>query len=44
MQGIPEDLYDAGKIDGASSTQAFFHITLPSLKNVIVILMLLERK
>jgi multiple sugar transport system permease protein len=42
MQGIPEDLYDAGKIDGASSTQAFFHITLPSLKNVIVILVLLE--
>ncbi len=42
MQGIPEDLYDAGKIDGASSTQAFLHITLPSLRNVIVILVLLE--
>lgn len=42
MQGIPEDLYDAGKIDGANSAQAFVHITLPSLRNVIVILVLLE--
>jgi multiple sugar transport system permease protein len=42
MQGISEDLYDAGKIDGANAAQAFLHITLPSLRNVIVILLILE--
>jgi multiple sugar transport system permease protein len=42
MQAIPEDLYDAGKIDGANAVQSFFHITLPSLRNVVVILVILE--
>jgi multiple sugar transport system permease protein len=42
MQGISEDLYDAAKIDGTNAAQSFIHITLPSLKNVIVILVILE--
>lgn len=29
LQAIPEQLYEAAKIDGASTTQAFFRITLP---------------
>lgn len=31
LQGIPEELYDAGKIDGANSRQLFRYITLPML-------------
>jgi multiple sugar transport system permease protein len=29
LQSIPEQLYEAAKIDGANTTQAFFRITLP---------------
>lgn len=29
LQGIPESLYEAAKIDGANSPQMFFRITLP---------------
>ncbi|HUV08122.1 MAG TPA: ABC transporter permease subunit, partial [Spirochaetia bacterium] len=36
------ELYDAGKMDGANSVQSFLYITLPSLKSVIFILLLLE--
>ena len=31
---IPEDLYEAGKLDGANSVQLFFRITLPNLKSI----------
>jgi multiple sugar transport system permease protein len=31
LQGIPEELYDAGKMDGANAPQLFRHITLPML-------------
>ncbi len=34
--GIPEDLYEAAEIDGASSLTKFFHITLPLLMPTIV--------
>lgn len=32
LQGIPESLYEAAKIDGATGAQAFFRITLPLLR------------
>ncbi len=32
LQGIPEELYDAARIDGASARQSFWRITLPLLK------------
>ena len=32
LQGIPESLYEAAKIDGATGRQAFFRITLPLLR------------
>jgi multiple sugar transport system permease protein len=35
MQGIPEDMYEAATIDGASKLRMFYHITLPFLTNVI---------
>jgi multiple sugar transport system permease protein len=31
LQGIPEELYDAAKIDGANTRQLFRHITIPLL-------------
>ncbi|WP_121439178.1 carbohydrate ABC transporter permease [Salisediminibacterium halotolerans] len=34
LQNIPEHLYEAAEIDGASMWQKFLHVTLPGLKNV----------
>jgi multiple sugar transport system permease protein len=36
LQSIPESLYDAAKVDGASETRLFFHITVPMLSPVIL--------
>ena len=36
LQAIPEDLYDAAEIDGASTTRRFFSITLPMLTPTLV--------
>jgi ABC-type sugar transport system permease subunit len=35
LQTIPDELYDAGKIDGASGIQSFFYITVPMMSRVI---------
>ena len=37
LQVIPEDLYEAAAMDGASSWQAFFSITLPLLTPAILV-------
>jgi multiple sugar transport system permease protein len=37
LQTISPDLYEAAAIDGASVTQRFWHITLPLIKPVLVI-------
>jgi len=37
LQGIPADLYEAARIDGASAWRQFLHITLPSLKPVLLL-------
>lgn len=36
LQGIPEHLYEAARIDGASGRQVFFQITLPLLRPTIL--------
>ncbi len=36
LQDIPGELYDAAKVDGASSWQTFRHVTLPGLRPVTV--------
>jgi len=36
LKGIPNDLYEAGNIDGTNTWQAFWHITLPMLKTIIM--------
>lgn len=42
LQGIPGELYESSAIDGANKTQQFFYITIPSLKSVIVMVVVLE--
>jgi raffinose/stachyose/melibiose transport system permease protein len=37
IQNISEDLYEAASIDGASPLKKFFYITLPQLKDTILI-------
>jgi multiple sugar transport system permease protein len=32
LQNIPDDFYDAARVDGANSAQSFWYITLPLLK------------
>jgi multiple sugar transport system permease protein len=42
MQGIPKEYYEAAQIDGANDWQLFRYITVPSLKAIIFIVLLLE--
>ena len=42
LQSIDDQLYDAGKIDGANVFQRFFNITLPSIMPVVAISTLLS--
>ncbi|HET6397279.1 MAG TPA: sugar ABC transporter permease [Pseudoxanthomonas sp.] len=37
LQAIPQDLYEAARIDGASRRQQFLHITLPQLGPVLLV-------
>ncbi len=37
LQSIPEDLYEAARIDGASRWQQFRHVTLPQLGPVLLL-------
>ncbi|WP_418959423.1 carbohydrate ABC transporter permease [Streptomyces tritici] len=36
MQSIPQELYEAAEMDGASRLRQFFHVTLPGLRPTIV--------
>lgn len=42
LQGIPEDLYEAARIDGASKWQQFKHITVPLLSPTTFLLLILS--
>ena len=42
LQTIPEELYEAARVDGASSFQLFIHITIPLLIPFVFIIFLLE--
>ncbi len=42
MKAIPSDFYEAAEIDGASTWQRFWSITVPQLRNVIIITTLLS--
>ncbi|AOT58303.1 MULTISPECIES: carbohydrate ABC transporter permease [Streptomyces] len=42
LQSIPKDLYEAASVDGASRLRQFLHITLPHLKDAIILSTLLR--
>jgi multiple sugar transport system permease protein len=36
LQGIPDELYEAGRVDGANAWQQFRYITIPQLRNTTI--------
>lgn len=42
LQAVPSDLYEAARIDGAGTWQAFWRITLPCLRSVLVVTLVLD--
>ena len=40
LKSVPEQLYEAASIDGASATQKLFFVTLPMMRNIISITIL----
>jgi len=42
ITGIDQEMYDSGKIDGVNKYQELVHLTLPSIKPTIVMLLLLS--
>jgi multiple sugar transport system permease protein len=42
MQSIPPVLYEAAKVDGAGTFSRFVHVTLPQLRNVLFVVVLLR--
>ena len=42
IQGIPKELYEAAEIDGANKLLSFRFITIPSLKSIIFMVILME--
>jgi len=42
LQSIPEELYEAARIDGAGAWNRFLHVTLPQLRPVLLVVLLLR--
>lgn len=42
LQSIPDSLYEAAKIDGAGPIARFFDVTLPQLRDVLVVIIMLR--
>ena len=42
LKGIPSELYEAAEIDGASVWQRVRHVTLPSMRFLLLVLLLLQ--
>jgi len=40
LKSVPEQLYEAARIDGANAWQQFIHVTLPMMRNIIAITVL----
>lgn len=41
LQDIPEELYEAGALDGATGWKAFWHITWPNMRPVVSVVLIL---
>jgi multiple sugar transport system permease protein len=42
LQGIPTELFEAAKVDGANPLQRFVSITLPQLRPIVISMALLD--
>ncbi len=42
LQGIPKDLYEAARVDGASNFAQFRNVTLPQLKPIVISMAMLD--
>ena len=42
LQGISDELYEAAAVDGANAWRRFWHITLPMLQPIIVVILVLR--
>ncbi|WP_457031094.1 carbohydrate ABC transporter permease [Kitasatospora sp. P5_F3] len=42
LQSVPKELYEAASMDGAGRVRTFFHVTLPHLRDAIVLATLLR--
>jgi len=42
LQGVPAHLYDAAEIDGANLWQRFLNVTLPNIRMIMLILLVLQ--
>lgn len=42
LQNVPQELYEAAAIDGSTAWQRFRHVTLPSIRHVVLVVVLLS--
>lgn len=42
MQNIPRELYESAALDGANAWQRFIHITLPGIRHVVLVVILIS--
>jgi multiple sugar transport system permease protein len=42
MQSIPAEMYEAASVDGAGTWRRFWHVTLPGLKHIMIVTILLS--
>ncbi|RAH99298.1 ABC transporter permease [Acuticoccus sediminis] len=42
LQTVPQQLYEAARVDGAGPIRRFFHVTLPSLRPILTVIILLR--
>jgi raffinose/stachyose/melibiose transport system permease protein len=41
LQGVPSEIYQAAALDGARGIRAFWYITLPSIRNILIVAVLI---
>lgn len=41
LQGVPKERYEAAALDGARGLRAFWYITLPSIRNILIVAVLI---
>lgn len=42
LQGVPDELYEAAEVDGATKFYQFYHITIPFIKPILILTTLLR--